>query len=307
MTSPIHQRTLKNLIHAAGIGLHSGERSVMTLRPADPDTGIVFVRTDLSPSVEISANVENVGDTLFATTLVKGEHSIATVEHLMSALSGLGVDNVRIEVSAAELPIMDGSSSPFVFLLQSAGLAEQSALRRFLRIRRTVGIREDDVAASLSPFDGFRLDYTLVYDHPVLRCHTAQARVEFSPTTYVREVARARTFGFLTDYERLRSMNLARGGSLNNAVVIDDSSILNEEGLRLEDEFVKHKILDAIGDLYLVGAPIIGAFQGIKSGHRINNRLLRKLFAHPDTWEWVTFEDARDLPERFLDKNGVAD
>jgi UDP-3-O-[3-hydroxymyristoyl] N-acetylglucosamine deacetylase len=307
MTSPIRQKTLKNLIRAAGIGLHSGERAVMTLRPADPDTGVVFVRTDLSPNVEIAANVQNVGDTLLATTLVKGETTIATVEHLMSALAGVGVDNVRVEVNAAELPIMDGSSSPFVFLLQSAGLAEQAALRRFLRIRRTVSIREDDVAASLSSHDGFRLDYTLVYDHPVLKCHTAQARVEFSPTVYVREVARARTFGFLTDYERLRSMNLARGGSLNNAVVIDDSSILNEEGLRLEDEFVKHKILDAIGDLYLVGAPIIGAFQGIKSGHRINNRLLRRLLEHPDAWEWVTFEDASALPERFHVRSVVAE
>lgn len=302
MMSPIRQKTLKNPIRAAGIGLHSGERVVMTLRPAMVDTGIVFIRTDFSPEVEIPAQVLSVGDTLLATTLANGRASIATVEHLMSALAGLGIDNLRVEVNAPELPIMDGSASPFVFLLQSAGLVEQDAPRRFLRILRAVSIREGDVAAALSPHEGFRLDYTLVYDHPVLNGHTATARVEVSPTVYIREVARARTFGFLSDYERLRSMNLARGGSLDNAVVLDDCSILNEEGLRLEDEFVKHKILDAIGDLYLLGAPLIGAFQGIKSGHRINNRLLRKLLENPDAYEWVTFTDAGDIPCGFLEQ-----
>ena len=268
----------------------------MTLRPAEADSGIVFVRTDLHPEVEIKASVLSVGDTQLATTLVNDTVSIATVEHLLSALAGLAIDNLRVEVNAPELPIMDGSSSPFVFLLQSAGLTEQKAPRRFIRILQTVSVLEGDAAATLSPYEGFRLNYKLVYDHPVLKDHTAAAQVEFSPTTYVREIARARTFGFLSDYERLRSMNLARGGSLSNAVVLDDCSILNEEGLRLEDEFVKHKILDAIGDLYLLGAPMIGAFSGVRSGHRLNNRLLRKLLDTPSAFEIITFSDERDLP-----------
>jgi len=296
MIEPVKQRTLKNCIRATGVGLHSGENVLITLRPAPSDSGIVFVRTDLDPVVEIPARAEWVGETTLATTLSSGSVSMATVEHLMSALAGIGIDNVRIEVSGGELPIMDVSAGRFVFLLQSAGALEQDAPRRFIRIKRAVTVREGDMAASLGPYEGFRLDYTLVYDHPVFSRHAATARVEFSPTAYVREVARARTFGFLADYERLRSMNLARGGSLANAVVVDDHRILNEDGLRIEDEFVKHKILDAIGDLYLLGAQVIGSFQGIKSGHRINNLLLRKLLDNPDAYEMVTFPDARELP-----------
>ena len=300
MSASINQHTLKNSIRATGVGLHTGDKVFMTLRPAAPDSGVVFVRTDLDPDVEIPARADCVGDTLFATTLTVGSASIATVEHLLSALAGLGVDNARVEVSAGELPIMDGSASPFVFLLESAGLEMQDARRRFIRIKRAVTVREGDMAASLGPYDGFRLDYTLVYDHPVFMRHAATARVEFSHMAYVKEVARARTFGFLADYERLRSMNLARGGSLANAVVVDETRILNEEGLRLADEFVKHKILDAIGDLYLLGAPVIGSFQGIRSGHRINNLLLRKLLDNPDAWEYVTFTDERQVPVSLL-------
>jgi len=300
MTVSIKQHTLKNCIRATGVGLHTGDKVFMTLGPAAPDTGVVFVRTDLKPNVEIQARVEQVGETMFATTLAAGGVSIATVEHLLSALAGLGIDNARIEISAGELPIMDGSASPFVFLLQSAGLEMQDAPRRFIRIKRAVTVREGEVAASLGPYDGFRLDYTLVYDHPVFKRHAATARVEFSSTSYVKEVARARTFGFLADYERLRGMNLVRGGSLANAVVVDENRILNEEGLRLADEFVKHKILDAIGDLYLLGAPLIGSFQGIRSGHRINNLLLCKLLNNPDAWEYVTFDSEQLLPPGLL-------
>lgn len=298
MNPHIRQKTLKNPIRAAGVGLHNGRRVLMTLLPAGPDSGVTFVRTDLDPAVEIRASVHAVGDTQFATTLANGDASVATVEHLMSALAGLAIDNVRVEVNAPELPIMDGSASPFVFLIQSAGIALQDAPRRFFRIRSAISIREGDATASLLPHEGMLLDYTLVYDHPVLANHCAHAKVEFSTTTYIREIARARTFGFLADYERLRSMNLAQGGSLRNAVVLDDSSILNEEGLRLEDEFVKHKILDAIGDLYLLGAPLIGSFQGVRSGHRLNNRLLRKLLETPDAWEQVTFASDAEIPAR---------
>lgn len=300
MTVSIKQHTLKNCIRATGVGLHTGEKVFMTVRPAEPDTGVVFVRTDMKPNVEIPARVEHVGDTMFATTLATGTTSIATVEHLLSALAGLNIDNAVIEVSAAELPIMDGSASPFVFLLQSAGLEMQDAPRRFLRIKRAVTVREGEVAASLGPYDGCRFDYTLVYDHPVFNRHAATARVELSPTAYVKEVARARTFGFLADYERLRGMNLVRGGSLANAVVVDENRILNEEGLRLADEFVKHKILDAIGDLYLLGAQLIGSFQGIRSGHRINNLLLRKLLSNHDAFEYVTFDSEQSLPPGLL-------
>src|SRR6056297_2316158 len=265
MTKALLQRTLKNVIRATGVGLHTGEKVYLTLRPAPVDTGIVFVRTDLDEPVSIPAKVENVGDTTMATTLTDGRVAIATVEHLMSAFAGLGIDNAFVDVSAPELPIMDGSAAPFVFLLQSAGIEEQDAPKKFIRIKKTVSHQQGEASAKLVPYDGFRVQYTLVYDHPVFERHRKTASVEFSTMAFVKEVSRARTFGFLADYEKLRAMNLAQGGSLDNAVVVDEFRILNDEGLRLEDEFVKHKILDAIGDLYLLGYSVIGAFSGFRS------------------------------------------
>jgi UDP-3-O-[3-hydroxymyristoyl] N-acetylglucosamine deacetylase len=293
------QRTLKNVIRATGVGLHTGEKVYLTLRPAPVDNGIVFVRTDLDQPVAIAALAENVGDTTMATTLTDGRVTISTIEHLMSAFAGLGIDNAFVDVSAPELPIMDGSAAPFVFLLQSAGIEQQAAAKKFIRVRKTVTYSQDGVTAELAPYDGFKLEYTLLYDHPVFRKHSKTASVEFSTMAFVKEVSRARTFGFLADYEKLRSMNLARGGSLDNAVVVDDYRILNDDGLRLADEFAKHKILDAIGDLYLLGHSVIGAFSGFKSGHGPNNALLRTLLADPDAWEIVTFENEDQAPIAF--------
>lgn len=295
----LNQKTLKNSIRATGIGLHTGEKVLLTLRPAPADTGIVFLRTDLDGEPRLPARVENVGDTTMATSLTNGVVSISTVEHLMSAFAGLGIDNAFVDVSAPELPIMDGSAAPFVFLIQSAGAEEQPVPRRFVRIKKPVTYMQGDVVAELKPFEGFRVSYTLVYDHPVFRKHERSATVDLSRTAYVKEVSRARTFGFLADYEQLRSMNLARGGSLDNAVVVDDYRILNDEGLRQADEFVKHKILDAIGDLYLLGCGLIGEFSGYKSGHASNNALLRRLLADPEAFEIVTFADEADAPTGF--------
>lgn len=292
----LYQCTLKNAIRATGVGLHSGSKVYVTLRPAPENTGIQFARSDIDSDVLIPARAENVSDTTMATTLVADGVSISTVEHLMSALAGLGIDNLIVEVSAPELPIMDGSAAPFVFLLQSAGIVEQAALKRFLRVKETVSVVDGDVSVMLKPHDGFRLEYTLLYDHPVFNRHCTRSCVDFSTTAYVREVSRARTFGFLADYEKLRAMDLARGGSLDNAVVVDDYDILNDEGLRLQDEFVKHKILDAIGDLYLLGHPLLGTFCGHKSGHGPNNELVRKLLSQPDSYDIVTFEDLSSLP-----------
>ena len=295
----LNQRTLKNVIRATGVGLHTGEKVYLTLRPAPVDTGIVFIRTDLDELVSLRAHAENVGDTTMATSLTNGEVEISTVEHLMSAFSGLGIDNAYVDVSAPELPIMDGSAAPFVFLIQSAGAEEQPAPKKFVRIKKTVSYARGDAPVELRPYHGFPVEYTLLYDHPVFRKHKKSACVELSTMSFVKEVSRARTFGFLADYEKLRSMNLARGGSLDNAVVVDDYRILNDEGLRLEDEFVKHKILDAIGDLYLLGHSMIGAFSGHKSGHGTNNALLRKLLADKEAFEIVTFENAEDAPITF--------
>ena len=303
----IRQRTLKNIIRATGVGLHTGEKVYLTLRPAPADTGIVFVRTDLPDPVSIPARVENVGDTTLATTLVSGETRISTVEHLMSAFAGLGVDNAWVDVSAPEVPIMDGSAAPFVFLLQSAGIEQQNAPKRFLRMRRRVEWTDGDVQLSLSPFDGFRVDFSLVYDHPVFRRHAQRASVDFSSTSFVKEVSRARTFGFLQDFDKLRSMNLARGGTLDNAVVVGEHRILNDGGLRHEDEFVKHKILDVIGDLYLLGHSVIGAFEGFKSGHTSNNQLLRSVMDQHDAWELVTFEDEAVAPISYGSRPALAD
>ncbi len=295
----IPQQTLNNVIRATGVGLHSGQKVYLTLRPAPEDTGICFIRTDLDPQVEIKATAANVGSTNMATSLASRGAQIRTVEHLMSAFAGLSVDNAIVEVSADELPIMDGSAAPFVFLLQSAGIKPQNALKKFVRILEPVQVGDKDSWVRVEPYAGYRLDYTLHYDHPVFARHSAQAVVEFSTATYIREISRARTFGFLSDYEKLRDMNLAQGGSLENAVVVDDYKILNEEGLRQEDEFAKHKILDAVGDLYLLGHPIIGSFTGYKSGHGPNNALLRTLLACTSAYEITTFEDSADAPDGY--------
>ncbi len=287
---------MRNVIRATGVGLHTGEKINLTLRPAAPDTGIIFRRVDLSPPVEVKATPSNVGDTRLSTTLVQGNVRISTVEHLLSALAGLGIDNAYIEVSAAEVPIMDGSAGPFVFLIQSAGVEEQSKPKRFIRIKRRVAVEEAGKYAIFEPHDGFKVEFSIDFDHPAFASRAQTAEVDFSTTSFVKEVSRARTFGFLRDIEALRQQNLALGGSLDNAVVVDEYRVLNDEGLRYEDEFVRHKILDAIGDLYLLGHSLIGAFRGHKSGHALNNRLLHALMADPDAWEEVTFEDAEPAP-----------
>lgn len=295
----IKQRTLKNVIRATGVGLHTGEKVYLTLRPAAADTGIVFRRTDLDEPVDIPARPEHVGDTRLSTTLVSGDVRISTVEHLLSALAGIGIDNAYVDLSAPEVPIMDGSAGPFVFLIQSAGIEEQNAPKRFIRIRRPVIVHDGDKWARFEPFDGFKVGFSIDFDHPVFEAHSSHAEIDFSTTSFVKEVSRARTFGFMRDLESLREQNLALGGGLANAVVVDDYRILNEDGLRYEDEFVKHKILDAIGDLYLLGRSLIGAFAGHKSGHALNNMLLRELLANEEAWEEVTFEDPATAPISF--------
>ncbi|MEW8663325.1 MAG: UDP-3-O-acyl-N-acetylglucosamine deacetylase, partial [Candidatus Thiodiazotropha sp.] len=296
----IWQRTLKNVIRATGVGLHTGEKVYLTLRPAAPDTGIVFRRVDLEPPVEIRACAENVGDTRLSSTLVQEGVRVSTVEHLLSAFAGLGIDNAYVDVSAAEVPIMDGSAGPFVFLLQSAGVEEQNKAKRFIRIKRKVEVEEGDKRACFEPFDGFKVSFTIDFDHPAFKERSQFATVDFSSTSFVREVSRARTFGFLRDIEMLRQKELALGGSLDNAVVVDDYRVMNDDGLRYEDEFVKHKILDAIGDLYLLGHSLIGAFNGHKSGHALNNRLLRELINQQDAWEEITFDEPEDAPISYM-------
>jgi len=295
----IKQRTLKNIIRATGIGLHTGKKVYLTLKPAAVDTGIVFRRVDLDPVVEIEAKPENVGDTRLSTTLVNGNTRVSTVEHLLSAFAGLGIDNAYIELSAAEVPIMDGSAGPFVFLVQSAGIEEQNAPKRFIRIKRTVKVEDGDKWARFDPFEGFKVSFNIDFNHPVFRNRTQTTTVDFSSTSFVKEVSRARTFGFMKDIEQLRENDLALGGSLDNAIVLDDYRILNEDGLRYEDEFVRHKVLDAIGDLYLLGCSLIGEFSGCKSGHALNNRLLRTLLAQEDAWDMVTFNDIKQAPISF--------
>ncbi|ATJ82203.1 UDP-3-O-acyl-N-acetylglucosamine deacetylase [Halomonas beimenensis] len=287
----IRQRTLKNVIRATGVGLHSGKKVYLTLRPAPVDTGIVFVRTDLEPEVQIPARAENVADTTLCTALSQDGVKVATVEHLMSALAGLGIDNAYVDVSAPEVPIMDGSAGPFVFLIQSAGIAEQNAPKKFIRIKREVVVRDGDKEAIFLPHHGFKVSFAIDFDHPVFEDQKQTAMVDFSTTSFVKEVSRARTFGFMRDLEHLRSNNLALGGSLDNAIVVDDYRIVNEGGLRYDDEFVKHKVLDAIGDLYQLGHSLIGEFRGVKSGHALNNQLCRALMETADAWEIVTFED----------------
>jgi UDP-3-O-[3-hydroxymyristoyl] N-acetylglucosamine deacetylase len=292
----INQRTLKNVIRATGVGIHSGEKVFMTLRPAAVNTGIIFRRTDLDPVMEVPAFATHVGDTSMNTSLEQNGVRVSTVEHLMSAFAGLGIDNAYVDLNNAEVPIMDGSAGPFVFLIQSAGIEEQSAAKRFIRILKTVEVRLDDKWARLDPFDGFRVSFKIDFNHPVFRSHQSFASVDFSTTSYLKEIARARTFGFMRDIEMLRERNLVLGGSMDNAVVLDDYRVLNEDGLRYEDEFVKHKVLDAIGDLYLLGHGLIGAFSGYKSGHELNNILLRELLEQTSAWEEVTFNDSEEIP-----------
>lgn len=290
----VQQRTLKNVIRATGVGLHTGKKIYLTLRPAPVDSGVIFRRVDLDPPVEIKASPENVGDTSLSTTLVSDGVRISTVEHLLSAMAGLGIDNAYVDVSAPEVPIMDGSAGPFVFLVQSSGIVEQNAAKRFIRITKSVKVREEDKWARFDPFDGFKVGFMIDFDHPVFKAGPQKAELDFSTTSFVKEISRSRTFGFMRDFEALRSRNLALGGSLDNSIAVDEHRILNEDGLRYEDEFVKHKILDAIGDLYLLGHSLIGAFSGYKSGHALNNKLLRKLVEDTSAWEEVTFEDGEE-------------
>ena len=295
----IRQCTLKNVIHATGIGLHTGEKVYLTLEPAPADTGIVFRRVDLDPVVSIVARPENVSDTRLSTSLEKEGVKISTVEHLMSALSGLGIDNAYVELSAPEVPIMDGSAGPFVFLLQSAGILEQEKPKRFIRIKKPVCVKEGDKWAKLEPFNGFKVSFAIDFNHPILQNSNQMATIDLSTTSFVKEISRARTFGFIDELEVLRAAGLVQGGSYDNAIVMDGFHILNDDGLRYEDEFVKHKILDGIGDLYLLGAPLIGAFSAYKSGHSLNNKLLRKLTATKSAWEIVTYEDEAAIPVPF--------
>ena len=297
----IKQRTLKNVIRATGVGMHTGEKVLMTLRPAPVNTGIVFRRVDLDPVVEIKSDPYSVGDTALSTTMINADGvRVATIEHLMSALAGLGIDNLYVDLSASEVPIMDGSAGPFAFLVQSAGIAEQNAAKRFIRILKPIEIHDGDRWVRFEPYEGFRVQFTIEFDHPVIRSHSCRADIDFSTTSYLKEVARARTFGFMRDIEFLRQRNLVLGGSLDNAVVLDDYRVLNENGLRYDDEFVKHKVLDAIGDLYLLGRNPIGAFSGHKSGHELNNQLVRTLLADATAWEEVTYEDDSRAPISYV-------
>ena len=290
----LRQRTLKNIIRATGVGLHSGEKVFLTLRPAPVDAGIVFRRVDLDPVLELPARADLVTETVLCTGLSREGGKVMTVEHLLSALAGLGIDNCYIELSAAEVPIMDGSAGPFVFLLQSAGVAEQDVPKKFIRITRPVEVRDGDKVARFEPYDGFRLGFTVVFNHPAIPAAQSRAEVEFSTANYIKEVSRARTFGFMRDLEYMRERNLGLGGSMDNAIVLDEFRVLNEDGLRYADEFVRHKILDAVGDLYLAGHPIIGAYEGYKSGHALNNQLVRALMAELSAWEIVTFPGEQD-------------
>jgi UDP-3-O-[3-hydroxymyristoyl] N-acetylglucosamine deacetylase len=292
----LRQRTLKNTIQATGVGLHSGRKVYMTLRPAAENAGIVFRRVDLDPPVDIPADARLVGDTMLGTSLVQGEATVATVEHLLAAFAGLGIDNAYVDLSAPEVPIMDGSAAPFVFLLQSAGLEEQQAPKKFIRIKRPVRVSDGDKWAEFRPFKGFKVNFSIDFEHPIFKKHTQSASVDFSTTSFMKEVSRARTFGFLRDVETLRANNLTLGGNLGNAILLDDYRMLNEDGLRYEDEFVKHKILDAIGDLYLLGHCLLGEYTGYKSGHGLNNQLARALWADESSWEIATFEDDRKAP-----------
>ncbi len=292
----LRQRTIKTAIRATGVGLHTGEKVYMTLRPAPENSGIVFNRVDLDEPVQVPADATLVGETNLGTTLIKDGVKVATVEHLMSALAGLGIDNLAVDLSAAEVPIMDGSAGPFVFLLQSAGIEEQNAAKRFIRVRKKIRVEQDGKWAELSPFNGFKVNFEIAFNHPVFNKLRQDATIDFSSTSFLKEVSRARTFCFLRDVEALRARNLTLGGSMDNAIVLDDFRILNEDGLRYSNEFVIHKILDAIGDAYLLGHTLLGSLSAYKSGHDLNNKLLRTMLADDSAWEEVTFDDAGQAP-----------
>jgi UDP-3-O-[3-hydroxymyristoyl] N-acetylglucosamine deacetylase len=292
----LRQRTLKSLVSASGVGLHTGQKVRVALRPAPADRGIVFRRVDLATPVDIPARAELVGEARLASTLIKDGVKIHTVEHLMSALGGLGVDNVYVDLDAPELPIMDGSASPFVLLIQQAGIVEQAAPKRFLKMKKTVEVREGDKWARLEPYDGYKLSFSIDFRHPVIERSTQSVAVDFAETSYLKEIARARTFGFMHEVEDLRESGLALGGGLDNAVVLDEYRVLNADGLRFADEFIRHKLLDAIGDLYLLGRPLLGAFSAHKSGHALNNRLLRAVLADAGALQTVSFERSEDAP-----------
>ncbi|MGB2832899.1 MAG: UDP-3-O-acyl-N-acetylglucosamine deacetylase [Methylotenera sp.] len=296
----LKQRTLKKAISATGVGLHNGEKVTLTLRPAAADTGIVFKRVDLPQPNEIVATAQAVHDTRLCSALEANGARVATVEHLMSALAGLGIDNVYIDVNAAEIPIMDGSAGPFVFLLQEAGIAEQAAAKKFIRIKKAVEVKEGDKWVRFEPYHGFKIDFTIAFNHPVFEQSGCQVKIDFAAESYIKEISRARTFGFMHEVEYLRSNGLAQGGSLDNAIVLDEYRVINTDGLRYDDEFAKHKVLDAIGDLYMLGHPILGAFYAYKSGHAMNNQLIRALMQDKTAWEYVTFDKKEDAPSEFL-------
>ncbi|ACT49715.1 MULTISPECIES: UDP-3-O-acyl-N-acetylglucosamine deacetylase [Methylovorus] len=295
----LKQRTLKTVIRATGVGLHTGDKVEMTLRPAAPDTGIVFRRVDLPDTAAFKVQPQFVTDTRLCSALEHGGSRVATVEHLMSALAGLGVDNVQVDLTAGEVPIMDGSAGPFVFLLQQAGIVEQPALKKFIRIKKTVEVRDGDKWVRFDPYFGFKLDFTIDFNHPVFEHSGKRVVIDFADNSYIKEISRARTFGFMHEVEYLRSNGLARGGSLDNAIVLDEYRVLNNDGLRYDDEFAKHKVLDAIGDLYVLGHPVIGAYTAYKSGHAMNNQLLRNLLADQEAWEYATFERTEEAPSGF--------
>jgi UDP-3-O-[3-hydroxymyristoyl] N-acetylglucosamine deacetylase len=292
----IRQRTLKNVVRATGVGLHTGEKVYLSLRPSAPDTGIVFRRMDLPQPVDIPAKASRVGDTRLSSCLERDGVRVATVEHLMSAFAGLGVDNAYVDLTAGEVPIMDGSAGPFIFLIQSAGIEEQNAAKKFIRVLETVAVKDGDKWAKFEPYEGFRLDFSIAFNHPVFQQSSQRIQLDFATTSYVKEISRARTFGFMQDVESMRAQGLGLGGSLDNAIVMDEFRVLNSDGLRYENEFVKHKVLDAIGDLYLLGHPIIGAFSAHKSGHALNNKLARALLDDAAAWEFVTFQRQEEAP-----------
>jgi UDP-3-O-[3-hydroxymyristoyl] N-acetylglucosamine deacetylase len=292
----LKQRTLKNAVRATGVGLHTGAKVFLTLRPAAPDTGVVFRRIDLPEPIDMPAHATSVGDTRLSSCLERAGARVFTVEHVMSAFAGLGIDNAYVDLTAEEVPIMDGSAGPFIFLIQSAGIEEQNAPKRFIRILRTVEVVDGDRWARFEPYNGFRVDFSIDFRHPVFQRASQRVTMDFATTSYVKEIARARTFGFMQDVENMRAQGLGLGGSLDNAVVMDDYRILNPDGLRYDDEFVKHKVLDAIGDLYLLGHPVVGAFAAHKSGHALNNRLARRLLSETSAFELITFEHPEDAP-----------
>lgn len=296
----LKQRTLKNSIRTTGVGLHTGDKIHLTLKPAPTDHGIVFRRVDLNPPVDIKATAHTVGETTLSTCLIKDDVRVSTVEHLMSAMAGMGIDNAIVELTGPEIPIMDGSAGPFVFLIQSAGVQEQDAPKKFMRIKKEVTLRDGDKFATFLPFDGFKVSFSIEFDHPVFKDRRPTTELDFSSLSFVKDISRARTFGFMHEIEYLRSKGLARGGSMDNAIVVDQYRILNEEGLRFEDEFVKHKVLDAIGDLYMLGNSLLCEYKAHKSGHSLNNRALRLLLEQPDAWEIVTFEDLNSSPISYI-------